>query len=284
MARWAEKIPLVAGSQRAYVTFLNKLRADSFDAMANSLSRSRELTANEAKVISNFINVSTGRGSLGMKENALVGLNTVFFAPRYVASRFQLLAGQPIWTTRGGYKATGRVRAEIAKEYARFLTGAAVVYALAMSNSDAEVENDPRSTDFGKIRFGNTRLDPMAGLLQNTVLLSKLATGEKKTLKGKVIPLRGTKVPYNGETIPDTLMRFGRTKLSPAFGTGVNILAQKDLVGQPVTVQSELGNMLTPLALSDIYKAMLDQGVDRGAALSVLSIFGMGLQTYSTEK
>jgi hypothetical protein len=79
-------------------------------------------------------------------------------------------------------------------------------------------------------------------------------------------------------------MRFGRTKLSPAFGTGVNILAQKDLVGQPVTVKSELGNMLTPLAASDIYKALLDQGLDRGAALSILSIFGMGLQTYDANK
>jgi hypothetical protein len=283
MARWAEKIPLVAGSQRAYVTFLNKLRADSFDAMANSLARSRELTPNEAKVISNFINVATGRGNFGMKDNALVGLNTVFFAPRYVASRFQLLAGQPLWTRKGAYEGTGAARAQVAKEYARFLAGAAVVYGLAMMDG-AQVENDPRSTDFGKLKYGNTRVDPMAGLLQNTVLLSKLTSGEKKTLRGKVVPLRGPKVPYAGETIPDTLMRFGRTKLSPAFGTGVNILAQKDLVGQPVTVKSELGNMLTPLAASDIYKALLDQGLDRGAALSILSIFGMGLQTYDANK
>src|SRR6185436_8004561 len=64
MSRWADKIPLVAASQRAYVTFLNKLRADSFDAMANGLARNKELTEVEAKAIANFVNVATGRGNL----------------------------------------------------------------------------------------------------------------------------------------------------------------------------------------------------------------------------
>ncbi len=277
MSRWADKIPLVAGSQRAYVTFLNKLRADSFDAMANSLARNKELTPVESKAIANFINVATGRGNLGMKENALVGMNTIFFAPRYVASRFQLLAGQPL------YQGSARTRMLVAKEYGRFLAGAALVYGLA-SLDGAQIETDRRSADFGKLRYGNTRIDPMAGLLQNTVLLSRLQTGETKTAKGKIVPIRGPKVPYGGATIPDVVSRFLRSKLSPAIGTGLNLLAQKDVVGQPVTLTSTAENLFIPLSMQDIRKTMIEQGVPRGSAMGVLSIFGMGLQSYDDKK
>lgn len=277
MSRWADKIPLVAGSQRAYVTFLNKLRADSFDAMANSLARGKELTPVEVNAIANFVNVATGRGNVGMKENALVGLNTVFFAPRYVASRFQLLAGQPL------YRGTARTRVAVAKEYGRFLVGVAVVYALAMLDG-AEVEQDPRSADFGKLRYGNTRLDPMAGLLQNTVLLSRLGSGETKASSGKVVPIRGPKVPFGSGNSADVIARFLRSKLSPAIGTGLNILTGKDVVGQPVTPASTAQNLLVPLSMQDIYAAMIEQGVPRGTAMAVLSIFGMGLQNYPPPK
>lgn len=277
MSRWADKIPLVAGSQRAYVTFLNKLRADSFDAMANSLSRSGELTPVEANAISNFINVATGRGNIGMKENALVGLNTVFFAPRYVASRFQLIVGQPL------YRGSARTRTLIAKEYARYLIGVGVVYGLATLDG-AEVEQDPRSSDFGKLRYGNTRLDPLSGLTQTTVLLSRLATGETKTLRGNVVPIRGEKVPFGSGNSADVIARFLRSKLAPVPSQGVNVLAGKDVVGQPVTAESVTEGLLVPLAFRDVYDAMIEQGVPRGTAFALLSMFGMGLQTYETKK
>ncbi len=278
MSRWADKIPLIAGSQRAYTTFLNRLRADSFDAMASSLTPDGKVTEAEAKIISNFINVATGRGNFGMKENALVGLNTVFFAPRYAASRFQLLAMQPLYhgliTGDKSMRAnTGHARAQVAKEYARFLVGAAVVYALAQM-AGGDVEDDPRSSDFGKVRLGNTRVDPMAGLVQATTFLSRMTTGESKTIGGKVKPARSS----------DTLISFLRNKLSPVFGAALD--ARDLAVGQktpPGHAKSfaELGrNLVVPLSIGDIYKTMREQGIPAGTALAILAIFGMSLQTY----
>lgn len=275
MSHWAQKIPGVAASERAYTTFLNRLRADSFEAMAKTLSRDGKPTLKEAQAISNFINVATGRGtSLGMSEAAMTGLNTVFFAPRYVASRFQLLAGQPL------FKGTAKTRALVASEYARFLVGAGVVYALAQSMG-GEVESDPRSSDFGKIRFGNTRIDPMAGLLQGTVLISRLGTGETITAKGRLLPIRGPGVKRGGTTSWDVLSRFVRTKLSPAFGTGVDLVTGKNVVGEEVTPASAAGGLVTPLSMRDIYDAMKEQGIPEGTIMALLSIFGMGLQTYN---
>lgn len=273
MSRWADKIPGVAASQRAYTTFLNKLRADSFDAMEKSLTRTGEATPAEARAISNFINVATGRGKLGVKDNAAVGLSTIFFAPRNVASRFQLIAGQPF------YKGTARTRTLVAKEYARFLIGAGVIYGLG-TLAGGDVETDPRSSDFGKLRFEDTRLDPMAGLLQSTVLLSRLGSGETTRLSGKTVPIRGDQVPFGGDDAADVTARFLRTKLSPVVGTTVNVLSGTDVTGEKVTPEKIGEDLLVPLALKDILKAMEDQGVPRGTALAILSIFGMGLQTY----
>lgn len=273
MSRWATKIPGVGASARAYTTFLNKLRADSFDAMAKSLSKNGKPTLDEAKIISNFINVATGRGSIGLNQ-AAVGLNTVFFSPRYLASRFQLMAGQPF------YGGNARTRTLVAQEYGRFLAGAALVYSLGLA-SGGTIETDPRSSDFGKIRFGNTRLDPLGGLLQNTVLLSRIKSGEKKNSKGEIIPIRGEGVPYKGENTYDLLARFARTKFSPAIGSGVNVATGKNVVGDPATLGSEIKSLLTPLALRDVLDVMQQHGVPRGTALTILSLFGFGLQTYA---
>lgn len=273
MSRLANKIPGVGASQRAYTTFLNKLRADSFDSMVANLTKDGKPTQMEMDAIANFINVATGRGKMGMRENTLAGLNVPFFAPRYVASRFQYLLGQPF------YKGNARTRMMIANEYARFLAGLGTVYALGRF-AGADIEIDPRSSDFGKMRFGNTRIDPLAGLSQTTVLLSRLISGETKTGKGKIVPIRGDKVPYGSGNSADIMARFLRSKLSPVVGMGVDILTGKDVVGGKITAESIPERLLMPLAFDDIYKAMKENGIPAGTAMGLLSIFGMGLQAY----
>lgn len=204
-SRWLAKMPwwtgggIVRGSGRAYTTLLNRLRADSFDAMVATLARNgSKPTEAEGQAIANYINVATGRGKIGGTENAGEVLNTVFFAPRLVASRFQLLAGQPL------YGGTARTRALIAQEYARFLTGVAITIALVAQMRDEDdptplIELDPRSADFGKVRFGNTFLDPLAGLAQVTTFLARVATGETKT-SPKFDPVTGARaVDKKGE-------------------------------------------------------------------------------------
>ncbi len=284
MSRWAEKIPVVAGSQRAYTTFLNRLRADSFDAMEATLSRTGKATPEEAAHIANYINVATGRGRIGLKENAAVGMNTVFFAPRYVASRFQLIGGgvKALGDVATGFQfkpETARARKLVAKEYGRFLLGLGVVYGLGKL-SGADIELDPRSSDFGKMRFGNTRIDPLAGIQQATVLLSRLGSGETKTLKGKVVPIRGDKVPYGSPDSADVIARFLRTKLSPVVGTSIDIATGENVVGEPVTAGSVAESLVVPLSFGDIKDALMEQGVPEGEAMALLSILGMGVQTY----
>lgn len=266
MSRWADKIPLVAGSQRAYVTFLNKLRADSFDAMVKSLSKDGNVTPAEGAAIANFINVATGRGLASQTGSAMTGLSTVFFAPRYVASRFQLLAGQPF------YKGTAATRKMIAGEYARYLIGMGIIYGLA-EMAGGEVGTDPTSSDFGKVRFGDTRVDPLSGLSQTAVFTSREAEQFLKTM-------RGEKRKWGERGGAEIFGRFLRTKLSPMFGTAVNIASGENVVGEEVTPGTVARDLTVPLSMRDIYDTMIEQGIPAGTALALLSMFGMGVQTY----
>lgn len=270
MSRWAEKLPGVGASQRAYTTFLNKLRADSFDAMAESLGRNGKVTLDESRAIANFVNIATGRGDVSLFPQAAVSLNTVFFAPRLVLSRFQFLAGQPL------YRGSMRTRGLIAKEYARFLAGAATIYALGMA-AGATVETDPTSPDFSKLKFGNTRLDMLAGLQQVSVFSARESEAVKRFIKGEQ---KNPKYGSGGEV----LGRFLRTKLAPAPGAAVNVISGKSVTGQQVTPRSVAADLVTPMSIGDIYRAMEEQGVPKGSALATLSLFGAGVQTYDEKK
>ena len=277
--KWAEKIPGVAASERAYITFINKLRADTFDTLAAGLSKTGEVTLEEARALADYVNMATGRGTLGALEKAAVPLNTLFFAPRLTASRFQLLLGKPFF---GG---NNRTRKLIAKEYARYIIGMGVLYATTLfafgDDDKVAVETDPRSTDFGKLRIGNTRLDPLSGLSQTVVLMSRLISGKtKSSFTGEVTPIRGKDVPFGRANSLEVLTRFLRNKLSPMFGTAANVITGEDFKGDPITLKSEAKNLLTPMAVSEVFETIKEQGVPAGTALSLMSIFGMGIMSY----
>jgi len=273
----SDRIPGLTASNRAFVTFLNLQRAATFDAMVQAIPGTP--TLEQGRAIANFVNVATGRGNPGKAAGAVRVLSHVLWSPRLLLSRFQLL-GQPF--VRGD----ATTRKLIAQRYARTLTGLAAVYALA-SLAGADREDDPRSSDFGKIRFGNTRLDPLFGLSQVSVLLGTLATGETKKLSGEIESMRGPKARM---TAAEKIGRFLRTKLSPTLGTAINWLSGEDPVGNPAGPDVlakglqekplETALSMGPLAFSDIHKAMQEQGVPAGMALAMLSIFGMSLQTF----
>jgi len=276
-SRLAEKIPGVAGSERAYTTYLNLIRADVFDSMAAGLSKTGTPTAEEARGIANYINIATGRGTFGDKFNVgASALNAPFFAPRLVASRFNFFTGQPL--ARAG---SARARKAVAKEYARYLAGLAAMYGIAdMMLPESEVETNPLSSDFGKIKVGPVRIDPLSGLAQTITFTARALSGRTKTGKGEIVKLYGDVKPFFGKSVPVVMGRFMRSKLSPILGSAVNILAREDYNGQPTTPQKEVAKMFAPLVMRDIYDAMRETGLPEAAALSMLALFGVGVQIY----
>ncbi len=263
--------------QRAGRVFMNKLRFDDYLTLKKSLTRTGTGTDEERRMIAMSINEATGRGGLGPLEPSAVALGRMMFSPRYLASRFQYPALHPLW---GG---SSRSRKIIAHEYARTLIGMGAYYGLligflSLLRDDVKVETDSRSSDFLKIRAGETRLDPLAGLQQVAVLLSRTRNGETKNKYGKVVPLRGPKA--KGRDWYDMATDFARTKAHPTLGKAINLLTGMDLAGKPVTATEELAGAVAPITYEDIYDALREHGLAEGGALGLLAFFGEGLQHY----
>ena len=302
MNYWMDKLPIARNFNRAAIAFFNTVRADMFDAGYETLGASRgEMTKEEQEIWGNYIDVMTGRGKLRLGnrldlEPAALFFNRTFFSARYVASRFQMLTGQPLWHKAGSGSLA--VRKMIAMEYLRFGVGLLSVLSLG-ALVGADIEKDPRSTDFGKLKFGTRRLDPLMGFGQTLTYLSRLLTGTTKTGRGDIRPLRpanvffydgkfyqkgGVKMPYGGQDVEKVFTRFLRSKLSPQVGLAWTMFTGRDWKGDEVDLINSVSQMGYPMAYGDLWDVWHEEGVPTNVALSVLVLLGMGMQTYDNGK
>lgn len=279
MSEMAEKIPVVGGmvraSQRAYIGYLNKLRVDVFDQLASKFIKEGldpEKDAATFKSLASFVNNATGRGELPGRLNRIPQeLNTIFFSPRLIASRFNML--NPAWYA----KQDKLVRKEAIKSMAEFIGIGSTVLALAKANG-AEVELDPRSTDFGKIKIGNTRWDIWGGFQQWVRVFSQMASGYRKTAKGDVMKLAADEFPY--DTRLNVGARFIRGKLAPIPNLALELLEGQKLYGEKMTLESEAIENTVPLYLQDIHEAMQEMGPEALFTVGVPGFAGVGVQHY----
>jgi hypothetical protein len=146
----------------------------------------------------------------------------------------------------------------------------------------ADVELDPRSADFGKVKIGNTRIDFWGGNLQWARLVTQLQQQKRKTSTGVIVPAGGI----------DAALRFLRFKGSPPSATGVDWLLGETAVGEkfPPTglglagegdITTEVWRRTAPMAIQDLVEAILEHDAT-GGFLGSLAFGGMGVQTYET--
>lgn len=261
-----EKAPGVSSvkrfSERSYSAFINTLRVEVFDSFVEkAIASGQPLSLDEAKAVANYVNIATGRGDLGNLAGAGQELGVIFFAPRYTMSRWQLL--NPLSSANPLRKGSARTRAAMAKDYAAFM-GLGVGALKLAELAGAEVEWDPRSSDFGKIRIGETRIDLLGGILQPAVLTSQLAAGKKAPKTGKV-------THDFGNTIGDYL----RGKAAPLPSSIVTGLEGKDPTGKKATPGSMAVDFVEPLAIKNLRENVGHSGLAKGLAFAASSFFGM---------
>lgn len=289
---YLKKIPVFSGLQRWHSAFLTKLRADLYDSLSAGLSKTGTPTAAEGAIIGNAVNVFTGKGNLGRYEQAVGSLNNVFLAPKWVVSRFQTASLQPLRFGAAKHGMQAQARKAVAKEYARMLAGVATVYGLvslakAAGAQIGDVETDTTSADFGEIRIGNTRLNPLAGLSQVIRFVSRLGQGEQQVINTKK---DGTEVKSRMPTrMGDTAASEFRKKLAPIpsnVWTGTELYRKSIGKGKgppkpyPQSAQEQAIEGLVPLTPQEIKKAIDDLGLPGGVAVGLWAMIGGGAKTY----
>jgi hypothetical protein len=280
MTNLAHKIPvlgkLFAGSERAYVGYLNKLRVDVYSqghTYLDSLGYNFQKNSDKYAALADFINNATGRGKLGFLEPIAKELNAAMFSPRLVASRINLL--NPVKY----YKMPKEIRKMALRDMGIFVgTGLMILSLYKLAGAD--VEEDPRSADFGKIKIGNLRLDIWAGFQQVVRAFTQLVTGQRKSTKtGKVSKISKKEFPFKGRM--SVVGQFARSKLSPSMALVVDILEEENMMGEKVTPEMIAENVFLPLYLGDVVEIYKEEGLGITGLAATLSLFGVGAQYYS---
>ena len=213
-----------------------------------------------------FVNKATGRGPLGPLENFAPIMNMAFFAPRLVSSRITL----PFTLATHN-----KIRGLIAKDLAAAAASVGTVISLLNLTNAVDVEVNPRSSDFGKIRVGPTRVDVMAGFQPLIRYATQIGTGQvKSTGTGRVRDL-------DARDRAQTFLRFMRSKLSPQAQIIVDSLTGSSFIGEETT-PARLGlGLFEPLSEQDIREGYRENGLT-GAAISATSLLGTSTVSYQT--
>ena len=282
MSRWAEKVPVlkqvVSASERHMVTGLNLLRSAAFDQFVEAYPNATDA---ELTAWANWVNVATGRGNL--PHAAATGLSPILFAPRFSASRVEVLGFKPLWDARK----SPRVMKEIGKDYAA-LYGVGMTALFLASKAGFEVGDDPRSPDFGKIKKGNDRWDIWGGLLPVARLIGGGAANIGDRSGVNILPWTDTpkKSAIEGYDPYDVVTRFIRWKQSPLFGTGVSLWKGKNMVGagEKMPRLEIAARALLPIILESVWDAYRKNGPTGVPQMAIPEALGVGSQSYEKKK
>lgn len=263
---------LTRGSERAYTIFLNKLRADVFDSTISGWrAGGKAVSAQDTADLAKFVNFATGRGSAKFLEGTSGRLmSAAFFSPKFLTSRFQAPA---LLLT-----ATPAVRRQVAKDMGIFIGAGVGVLTLLKTSGVADVELDPRSSDFGKGRVGNTRFDFWGGYQQIVRYTTQAITNERKsTASGDIVGLNRA----------ETVGRFFQSKLSPPAGLATDVLRGETIINEELdpnidTLSEQALARAMPFFFQDVHESFTKSGLAVGAATIPLSLFGVGSTSFSS--
>lgn len=281
MSKFARNVPGVRASERAYVAAANTLRYKYMYKYLESSWGSGQ-TKVQHKEMASVIKHLTGYGDVKALKKIKNTLNIFFFSPRLIQARFQSLTDlNPIEVVDGkpSVKFSPAQRMLLGTWVKAVGTGMGVLYLLSLIKG-VEVEKDPRSTDFGKVRIGDTRIDFWAGYSQIARLIAQVATGKRKTQSGD----------FTDAERSDVIVRFLQTKLSPGAGLALDMYRGTDFKGKILepTVEDVTTQTLArtvPLFLQDLYELTRAQGYGTTTMLgSVAAFHGVGVLTYPETK
>lgn len=272
MSNWAHKIPgygrLVKASDRHMVSHINLMRASAFDQFMDAVPNA---TTKEMKAWADFVNVASGRGNLSVGK-AGEALSAVLFAPRFAWSRVEY----PFMLKK--HWSNPRVRKEIAKDQVAMAGLFASTLTLA-SLAGAEVELNPRGSDFGKIKVGDTRYDIAAGFLQPMRYLLRFpARGlDVMGVTGKHLPESEKKfLPM------DDILRLISYKAAPSVTlTDALIRGKFSFGGGEVTPVNVAYRGFSPIVAEAIYDAWRDrESPAKLASIALGEGLGLGVTSY----
>lgn len=261
---------------------LKVYRLDMAKSFYDKLSNVEKADPETAKEIAKIVNHSTGTSEVKIPK----WTNTVFFAPKLEAARWQGLITDPAkaantfvnWgkatpAEKVQAKIVARKAGEIIATYAAGLASNAAILSLTGSKQKINF-TDPTASDWLKFKAGGKTLDVSGGMEATMRFIATLAhsggiayTGTKKDLKEK---------PQDKDY--KTIGQQARYKLSPFMSTVLDIATGTDAMGKPLpfskvppkkgekgyTVGSYITEQQLPIPFAEGIKATAESMKERG--------------------
>ncbi len=299
VSHYPEQVPIVGHlikmGNRNYVETMNMFTQSVWDKLrAQDLRNGIEPTEDQLNLRGKWLMSMTGRpeigGFVGRRLSPIV--SGFFFAPRFAVSRFTsptylryLASGDPV------AREVGR---NTAIAFSSFIgTNLAIISLLKLAYGDkVEVEINPLSPDWGKVKIGNTRIDLWAGHQQAARFLVQMALGAYKTQSGKIKEtsrleitgrfIRGKENPlvslisdlYEGKTYE------GDRPFSPPEGEMGRILDELQIPELIQGIGKEAYRRMLFMWAQDFLEATDNDGWLLGFTAGTLSFFGFNTSSY----
>lgn len=281
-----EKIPLFGrifkASEVAYNGAALRMRADLADMMIKKMEKIgiNTLKPEEAEGWGRVVSSLTGRGNIAMTAEQSQATNKIFFSIKFLKGNFDVLTAHLFDS-----KTSKEAKKEAARNIGKIVASVATLLTFAKILDKDSVDEDPRSSNFGKIKLFGHWTDITGGMGSLITLASRLTPtyhdGQlgfwMKNSKGDWTDL-GLK--YGQSTPLDLLESFFEGKLSPTASVLRDIWARKTYSGEPVTLKTELFNLTTPLPINTFNQLMKDPS--SSFVLGSMMLDGLGFSVSST--
>lgn len=272
-AEWLDKVPVIGKIkrtfERGYVNGINQIRSDWFEEGLQIIEKTGR--GSDDKLISKwatYVNNMTGRADLdaikdGNKALAAMAATAkkVAFAPRFAVSKWnrhkvaaELLFGKE--TPNAMRRLLANDAAVRWRRYERL--------AHYWTQNGGTVETNPQSSDFLKLKEGDTRHDVLGGDTQIQVLLARLATGETKdTVTGVVKDNIATEIAQ----------QYLAGKLNPLWSLIFDkFIAERTFEGEdiddPKILAKVIRDKFIPLYINDIKDKIFNEYEEQGKTMA----------------
>lgn len=271
-----EKIPVLGRAYKATEVAFNifqfKNRADIADMFFAQAEKGGLDMADDLKGIGQLVNSLTARGSLGKFEVAGNIINAPFFSLRRQVSLADSLTGYQIGD-KGSF-----ARKEGAKAALQQWIFISTVLGIASTLLPGSVETDPRSSDFGSIRYKDTRFKIAQWASYITLAARMLSSSVKSSTSGKITKLNSGE--FNSPTYWSLAEDFTTNKFSPFLSGVVQFAKGRDFKGNVPTVGSTIVGMYVPLGIKNMDEVLSNPNSANFLLTSALNLLGLNNTTY----
>ena len=293
-----EKIPglgrLFTASETAFGGGALRMRADLADMLISQMDTQgiNTLDPKNAKPAGNFVGSLTGRGTIKATGKQIEALNLLLWSARFFKSNVEtVFAPAKFAATKLGLKTVeSEGAAFIEKKAAQNMVSIAGHVAGLMMMAgflDPEsIEEDPRGTNFGRIKIFGHWTDITGGMRSIAIMAARLVPitrdGErgvwKKSSTGKWTNL--TAGEFGKDDAVDVFMNtLLLNRLAPVASIIRDYYRGEMFGGEPFDIKKSIINSLTPLSIQNV-NDVKDEKFESVLAVGISELFGLGVSTY----